>query len=359
MSERRKLYILHGMNQSYFTRKISGYLDYKAIPWSLRLFGGMDPKMVGVGWTGGIPVVSTPDGEYMWDSTAVIHHLEHRFPESSVLPPDSLQRFLCYVLEDALDEWFYRLAVGSRWFFEENTRCGVWDIAREMTVRVPASADDAAQAVKTHMLTTCPPFGVNEENASSWMDEILKPWLRVLGAHLEARPYLFGERPSIADFGIFGGSAAHFINDPLCRRWTEAEGPAIVRHTHRLYEPEDQTFGTWSPPGDVPEPLLAVLADLGRFYLPWVSRATLDGEAELVFESGHRTTIAATDFLKEARSVLLARYVELRSAELDAVLERAGILSWFADFTDGAGTIPSYQDPPRPTLNRPFPPPGV
>jgi glutathione S-transferase len=357
MTERR--YRLHGMTQSYFTRKVSGYLDYKGIPYSLRRFAGMDPDMVGVGWTGGIPVMQTPDGEYMWDSTALIEHLELHLAEPSVLPPDPVQRFLCYVLEDVADEWFYRLAVGSRWFFEENTRCGAWDLARELTYRVPASGDAAVQAVEAHMRTTCPPFGVTAENAGSWMDEILKPWLRVLGAQLEERPYLFGERPSLADFAIFGGNAAHFINDPLCRRWTDAEGPAIVRHTHRLCEAEDQTFGKWSDPGDLPETLVALLADLGRFYLPWVSRAVVDGEAELVFDSGQRITIGATEFLKEARGILLARYLQLRSEALDAVLERAGLLSYFADFTEGAGTIPSYREPPRPTLNRPFPPPGL
>ncbi len=35
----------------------------------------------------------------------MIHHLELRFPEPSVLPADPVRRFLCYVLEDAADEW--------------------------------------------------------------------------------------------------------------------------------------------------------------------------------------------------------------------------------------------------------------
>ncbi|MFQ5696210.1 MAG: hypothetical protein ACE5HB_09495, partial [Terriglobia bacterium] len=67
-------------------------------------------------------------------------------------------------------------------------------------------------------------------------------------------------------------------------------------------------------------------------------------------------SIRATDFLIEARSVLLARYLELRSDALDRILERAGILRYFADFAGQAGKIPNYQAPPRPALNRPFPP---
>src|SRR4029077_16805311 len=98
------VYRVHGMMQSYFTRKMTGYLDYKGIPWVFRRFAGASPEATAAGFPGGIPVVQTPAGEVMWDSTAMIHHLELRFPEPAVLPPDPVQRFICYVLEDVADE---------------------------------------------------------------------------------------------------------------------------------------------------------------------------------------------------------------------------------------------------------------
>src|SRR6266478_5514379 len=143
--------------------------------------------------------------------------------------------------------------------------------------------------------------------------------MRVLGAHLARRPYLFGERPSIADFALFGGNAAHFVNDPLCRRWVEEDGPAVVQHTHRLLEPEDQEFGAWDEPAATPGTLTAVLAELGTRYLPWVSRACVDGVADVVFANGTRVPVRTTQFLRDARATLLARYVASRSARLDAV----------------------------------------
>ena len=102
---------------------------------------------------------------------------------------------------------------------------------------------------------------------------------------------------------------------------------------------------------------LANHADLGRLYLPWISRAAVDGQAELVFQSGQRVDIRTTPFLNEARGTLLARYAELRCARLDAVLERAGILSHYADFTAHAGNVPDCEKPPQRSSNRPFPPP--
>src|SRR6201988_988196 len=89
----RMAYRVHGMMQSYFTRKMTGYLDYKRIPWVFRRFPGVSPEAIAAGFPGGVPVVETPAGEFMWDSTSMIHHLEGRYAERAVLPPDPVQRF--------------------------------------------------------------------------------------------------------------------------------------------------------------------------------------------------------------------------------------------------------------------------
>jgi hypothetical protein len=223
---------------------------------------------------------------------------------------------------------------------------------------MPLTCDQAHAGVGLHVRRSCPPLGVTAQPLQAGVDDVLRPWQRVVGAHLDDRPYLFGERPSLADFALFGGNAAHFVNDPLCRRWTEEDAPAVVRHTHRLLEPEDQAFGAWDDARVVPATLVTVLAELGRRYLPWVSRACIDGFADVAFASGARIIIHATEFLRDARATLLARYVAARSARLDAALAEAGILPFFADHTGHAGSIPDHREPPRPTLNRPFPPEG-
>jgi hypothetical protein len=74
------------------------------------------------------------------------------------------------------------------------------------------------------------------------------------------------------------------------------------------------------------------------------------------FDDGSEAEIVPTEFLIEARAVMLARYAEARSPELDAVLERAGILSYYADYVgDQAGTPPDPAIPPQPADNRPYP----
>lgn len=350
-----KPYRVHGMTQSHFTCKMTGYMAYKGIPFLFRRFGGTSPASAAAGFPGGVPAVQTPDGEFMWDSTSMIHHLELRFPQPSVFPDDPAQRFLCYLIEDAADEWTYRMSVGTRWNYLENNAVGGYELGRDLARLMPVTGDMAYAAVGAHVRSTCPPLGVTPENVGSWVESVLRPWMRVLGAHLNETPYLFGARPSLADFGLFGGNAAHYINDPLCRRWLDEDAPTVVRQTYNLLEPEDETFGDWDT-GEPRPTLIRVLAELGRFYLPWVSRACRDGEAEVTFDDGAKVTIRSTEFLRDARAVLLARYVALRSDRLDAILERAGILRYFADYVAQAGSIPDCSKPPRPALNRPFPP---
>ena len=198
-------------------------------------------------------------------------------------------------------------------------------------------------------------FGGTPDNVHSWVDEVLRPWHRALGSVFDTRSYLFGDRPSLADFAIYGGNEAHFNREPVCRRWLEADAPSVIAHTHRLFEPQDLDFGDWSAPDDIPSALIALLAELGRHYLPWVSRATIDGQATLRFASGDSIDIVATDFLKDARATLLARYVELRNDRLDAILEKAGILDFYKDHLDQAGPLPNPLELPRPRHNRPYP----
>ena len=45
-------YRVHGMMQSYFTRKMTGYLDYKRIPWVFRRFPGVSPEAIAAGFPG-------------------------------------------------------------------------------------------------------------------------------------------------------------------------------------------------------------------------------------------------------------------------------------------------------------------
>jgi glutathione S-transferase len=359
MQQLTEQYVVRGVNQSYFTRKVTGYLDYKAIPWWLsHAFGRNERDAEALGWNGGIPTIHTPDGRIMWDSTSVLVHLEEEFPEPAILPEDPTLRFLAFLFDDIGDEWFYRHALSTRWRYPENTMIGSWDLTREGAWDMPQGLfpiRDLRTLTANNVTSSLRRFGVDEQNYMLWIDQSLRPWQRAFADHCAAHGFLLGDRPCLGDFSLFGGNAAHFTNDPLCREWAEAAGPGLLTHTHRLMEPRGTTFGDWLAVDDLPDSLFALLAECGRHYLPWVAEATTNGSAAVAFDSYTRVEVEATGFLTWARGVLLARYVDLRNDTLDAVLDRAGILGFFADHVAEATAVPDPTVLPQPADNRPYP----
>jgi glutathione S-transferase len=342
-------YIVHGLTRSYFTRKVTGYLDYTDRPWRLQPCAPtLHPEATEAGWTGGIPVLASPDGTLLWDSTTIIEHLDHSTADDRrVLPENSVLRFLAHLLDDFSDEWFYRHAVGSRWSYPANTEPAGWQLTEELSAAIGLPADLMRPNLVATMTASLPKLGVTADNIDAWMNESLTPWLRALQAHL-GDSYLLGGRPSIADFAVFGANVAHFVGDPYCRDIVEKHAPSAVAHTHRLMMPQRHEFGGWFDVTDLPATLIAVIAEAGRHYLPWVAQTTVDGSATVDFGGGFTADIESSPFLDRAR------YVEARSPELDAILEKAGVLEYFSDHVDQATEIPDTTDCAQPTENRPY-----
>ena len=118
-------------------------MSCKGLPWLQRMKTWPDHVLASA-WTGGMPVVETPDGDIIWDTTAIILHLEDRYPEHAVLPKDDTQRFLCFAIEDFSDEWIYRRGVSTRWYYEENAQYAGWTIGRALSTHAPLTCDAAA-----------------------------------------------------------------------------------------------------------------------------------------------------------------------------------------------------------------------
>ncbi len=349
------MFLVHGLTRSYFTRKVTGYLDHTDRPWRLQPGFQDHSEATAAGWNGGIPVVTAPDGTPMWDSTAIIEHLDlAAAPGRSVLPEHPTLRFLAYLLDDFSDEWFYRPAVGSRWSYPDNTVTAGWQLAEELSVGRGIDGDLIRQMVVATMSGSLGKLGVTAENIDAWMDHVLVPWMTALDAHFADHSNLLGDRPCIADFALYGANAAHFVGDPYCRRLVDQHGPRVVEHTSRLTIARPVADAAWIDADDIPESLIVVVAEAGRHYLPWVAAATVDGSATVDLADGITAEIASTPFLDQARGVMLARYVDARSDHLDAVLERAGVLRYFADHTEQATEIPDPVPPAQPGDNRPY-----
>jgi hypothetical protein len=139
-------------------------------------------------------------------------------PAQRVVPSNPTLRFLTYFLDDFNDEWLYRPAVGSRWSYQDNVRTAGWQIAEEMSIAGGSSAAELRESIAATMTSSMTRLGVTPVNIDAWMQNVLVGWLEVLQRHLSSHDYIFGARPSLADFALFGGNAAHFVGDHIAER---------------------------------------------------------------------------------------------------------------------------------------------
>src|SRR5262249_38336347 len=91
-----------------------------------------------------VPLVVTPEGKGIQDSTPIIEALEERFSEPSVHPADATLRFLSALIEEFGDEWGNKWMFHYRWARDADQRSAAARLVKEA---VPgADADTLAKA---------------------------------------------------------------------------------------------------------------------------------------------------------------------------------------------------------------------
>src|SRR5262245_18508581 len=115
-------FTLYGMKVTWYTAKLRPYLRYKGIDFVERL-----PSLLTYGVTikrrfgnPTIPVLVTPEGEWLQGTSIIIERLEQRFPVAPVVPREQLQRFAAHLIELWGDEFWHSTGMHTRWSYPEN-----------------------------------------------------------------------------------------------------------------------------------------------------------------------------------------------------------------------------------------------
>lgn len=199
-------YKLYGSNGSPYSMKLRAILRYRRIPhdWVLRTdrnisdLASVKPQL--------IPVLRYPeDGSLHVDSTPIALDLETRHPEGrSILPEDPVHAFLCHLIEDMADEWLPKAMFWYRWARPDDIEYAGYWIADDMFPDAVGKArDDCARRFATRQIDRMAMVGSTAENAPIIEASYLR-LLDLLKEHVGHHRYLFGSRPSLADFAIFG-----------------------------------------------------------------------------------------------------------------------------------------------------------
>src|SRR5258705_10863284 len=105
-------YRIIGAEMSPYSVKVRSYFRYKAIPhqWILRNAASQTEYEKHARMPI-IPLVVTPEGTGIQDSTPIIERIEKLYPEPSIHPDDPVARFISALVEEFGDEW------GNKWMF--------------------------------------------------------------------------------------------------------------------------------------------------------------------------------------------------------------------------------------------------
>ena len=333
---------LRGAPGSPYTRKMLAVLRYRRIPYRLLIEGSTTsaeplPEPLPEPKVSLLPTFFFRDDagqlEAVVDSTPIIRRLEREALGRSVIPPDPALAFLNYLLEDYADEWLTKAMFHYRWYYDADIA-----LAGEILPRwrnIAGTDEDIApmsRYVRERQIGRLYVVGSNDTTAPV-IEASYRRFLGCLDAHIQEGPYLFGRRPSSADFGLYGQLTQLAAFDPTPARLAEDQSPRVVAWVQLVDDLSGLTPGDadWHSRDALPDTLRALLAEVGRTYVPVMlanARAFEDG-AETVEAEVEGLPWVQKPFPYQAKCLQWVRqeYAHLDLADrapVDAVLEGTG-----------------------------------
>ena len=324
-------YRIIGAEMSPYSVKVRSYFRYKAIPhqWVLRNAASQAEyekhAKIPV-----IPLVVSPDGTGIQDSTPIIDQMERLFSAPSVHPDDPVARFVSILIEEFGDEWGNKWMFHYRWARDLDQRASAGRIAR---MRAPKASEGEhgkfADQVRMRMTDRVWFVGSNEKTAPQ-IETGFAEMLGLLDTHLATRPYLFGGRPAYGDFGLWG-QFYELWKDPTAGSLIEGGAPHVLEWIQRMLWPRaDGAFESWT---EIAPTLMPILTrQVGRLFWPWTlanEKALADGAEEFSVRLGNDVwTQKPQKYHARSLAMLRAKYADMTDRkDLDMILAAAGCLA--------------------------------
>lgn len=336
-------YNLYGSQASLFTGKARGYLRWKGVDFIEHAVNDkiMKEKILAtVGWPV-VPVMETPDGRTVQDTADIIGEVEAHAPGPSVMPDGAVQRFASELLHVYADQWLvipamhYRWNYNEDWIYSEFGRSGAPDAS-------PEEQYDLGKARGQMFRSFVPMLGINEETIPG-IEASYEAFLADFSAHLQVHPFLFGARPSLADFAFLGPLYAHLYRDPSSGEIMKRLAPKVANWTERTIAGEGGDAGLVGADA-IPDTLIPIMTRHMSEHMPvleasidqfteWLTTAETGAElprafGQTSFTQGGRTgKIITASFTLFRLQAALDEYDALddtAQVRADALLDRIG-----------------------------------
>ena len=289
MTERIKVF---GAPASPYTQKMISIMRYRHIAYEFyigdvsgrlsRIEGIEPPKPVL------LPTLLLKDGQgnlqATTDTTPIIKRFENEYPDRKLLPEDPALSFINYLLEDFGDEWVTKYMFHYRWYFEEDannasTILPLSDLATDMD---DGTLKEVKKMIHDRQHGRLWVVGSNDTTAKL-IDSSYRRFIKLMDDHLSISRFLFGEKPSSADFAIYGQLTQLIGFDPTSRRIASENSLRLVSWVDVMADlsGHDVNNSNWTSLEDSPPSLKEIMKEFGQMYVPALlanAKAIMEGD---------------------------------------------------------------------------------
>jgi glutathione S-transferase len=195
-----------------------------------------------------VPYLLTPEGDVLYDSSALAHWIDERHPSplGPSVPSDPAAGFVAHLIDEAFDEVGLYLVHHNRWVVAARDNDAGRRLAAEYRTLIPPGAGPLLarwfarrQVRRLPYLFSVAPAGLVVEGLPAsltpparpgfppthlLLDEIWRRWVDGVEHALGAGPYLLGDRFGLADAGVYGQLSMN-LTDPSAAHALRARGP--------------------------------------------------------------------------------------------------------------------------------------
>ena len=217
--------------RSYLVKKDIQYVERTPTAWTFRV------SIVRRFGDAAVPVLITPEGEWIADSTLILDHLERQYPDDPILPADPVHAVFATLADIWGSEFWQPVDLGTRWLRPENYPWWREELGEGFMAGFPkflknAAADRMAGVLHSHL----PRVGATPEYAP-----LVLRWagrqMDALEGHFAIHPYLLGERATRFDFGLICPFYGHIVQDGTSRRELLWPRPNLHAWVWRMNQP--------------------------------------------------------------------------------------------------------------------------
>jgi glutathione S-transferase len=262
-------YRLIGSTASPYAIKLRALLRYRRIPFDWVIMTKALRKQTEQLRPNLIPVLQYPDGTFRGETTTLAYDLETRHRDRSVIPEDKAVAFVCDLLEDMADEWAVKPLFLYRWWdAEDQAYVSRWAGEEWSTSEAESGSAEEVEQFRRRQISRMPILGATAEN-KPLLEASYHRILTAFEPHVGMTKYLFGSRPSLADFAWFG-QLSELATDPTPLRIMRENAP-FTDHWVRRLDDASGVDGEWYSREQALSGMAeALLSIAGELYLPFL-----------------------------------------------------------------------------------------